>query len=83
MAYIGESGRKLKDRLSEHIGYARSIFPSKTTGIHFNLPGHNISNITITILEKVKYNEEMYRKEREKYHIKKFNTFNNGLNLQS
>ena len=45
-------------------------------------PGHSVSNITITIIEKVKIREESYRKHREKYHINKFNTYYRGLNKQ-
>ena len=64
----------------EHKTYVNSIFPTKATGLHFNLPGHNSENITITIIEKVKYNNEDYRLEREKFHIRSFNTYYNGLN---
>ena len=78
--YIGESERSLKIRLLEHKGYIRSIFPTQATGVHFNLPGHSSANMTITILEKIKSHDENYRKEREKYHIKIFNTFYKGLN---
>ena len=53
---------------------------SKATGYHFNLPGHSIANLTVTILEKVKKHDEQYRKQREKYFIKKFNTYYKGLN---
>ena len=50
------------------------------TGYHFNLPGHSVSDLTVTILEKVRYNTEAYRKERENPLISKFDTFYNGLN---
>lgn len=80
LRYIGETNRTLRKRLSEHLGYTRSILPTKSTGIHFNLPGHKSENITITILEKMKNSDEDYRKERESYLIRKFNTYNNGLN---
>ena len=51
-------------------------------GEHFNMPGHSLSNMIVTVLEKVKTIDEMYRKEREKYFIMKFNTYYKGLNRQ-
>ena len=55
---------------------------SQPTGLHFNLPGHSLANLTITVLEQAKRNSEEYRKEREKYFIRKFNTFYKGMNRQ-
>ena len=78
--YIGESERVLKNRLAEHIGYVKSKNINQPTGEHFNLPGHTLSNMNILILEKVKNFNTNYRKEREKYLIRKFNTYYNGMN---
>ena len=78
--YIGESYRKLKDRLLEHQGYINNRKLKTATGFHFNQPGHSISNLKISILEKVKSVDLLYRKEREKYLIHKFNTFYKGIN---
>ena len=80
LRYIGESERELKKRTLEHLGYIRNKHLSKATGHHFNLPGHNSSNFTIKVIEKVKKKDIYYRKEREHYLIKKFNTFNKGMN---
>jgi hypothetical protein len=80
--YIGETDRELKDRISEHIGYVNTNKLDKVTGNHFNQPGHSKSNMKITIIEKVKSEETQYRKEREKFLIRKFNTFYCGLNLK-
>ena len=80
--YIGKSERSLRDRISEHIGYVRSKKLDKSTGAHFNLPGHSLANLTATILEKVRSNDIYYRKEREAYQIRKFNTFYSRLNLR-
>ena len=46
------------------------------------VPGHSISNMKVTIVERVKKNDDQYRKEREKYFINKFNTFYRGINRQ-
>ena len=82
MKYVGETKRILKFRLAEHRGYVTSKDESKPTGEHFNTPGHSLSDMTITVLEKVKSSDTLYRKEREKYFIRKFNTFYKGLNRQ-
>jgi len=58
----------------------RSKKLNEPTGEHFNMPGHELANLKITILEKMKTNNIIYRKERESYLIRKFNTFNRGMN---
>jgi hypothetical protein len=74
--YIGETKRSLAKRLSEHRGFLTSMFPTKTTEIHFNQLGHSsVSDVRITILEKMKTSDESNRKERESYLINKFNTY--------
>ena len=78
--YIGETERKFIKRVYEHIGYARNKVISQTTGYHFNLPGHSTEDMKFSIIEKVKKNDSTYRKEREKYHINKFNAHYDGMN---
>ena len=80
--YIGETDRELADRFSDHRGYVKNKHLNQPTGFHFNQPGHDISDMTVIVLEKVKKNDEIYRKQREKYLINKFNTFRNGMNQQ-
>ena len=70
----------MKDRLGNHKGYINNNHWNQPTGHHFNKPGHSIDNLTITILEKVKKVNTTYRKEREKYLIRKFNTHYAGMN---
>ena len=82
MKYIGETKRIMKFRLADHRGYISNQDETKATGQHFNSPGHSLSDLTITILEQVRSNDDLYRKEREKYFIRKFNTFYKGLNRQ-
>ena len=50
------------------------------TGRHFNLKGHSLSNMNVTVLENVKKKDIYYRKERESYFIRKFNTYYEGMN---
>ena len=78
--YIGQTERKLKDRICEHIGYIKSKKLNEATGAHFNLPGHSVANMSVTVIEKSKKQDNNYREERETYLIRKCNTFYNGIN---
>ena len=80
--YIGETERRLRDRISEHKTYITNDMKSKATGEHFNKPGHSVRDLRVVVLEKVKKIDENYRKEREKYMINMFDTYYNGLNRQ-
>ena len=62
-----------------YVKYVVNKQVDKATGAHFNLPGHSLSHMKFTILEQVKVNSDNYRKERERYFIQKFNTYNKGL----
>ena len=50
------------------------------TGDHFNKKGHSLSDLEVIILEQVPSQDPLYRKERERYLIRKFNSFYNGMN---
>ena len=80
--YIGESGRIMRARLAEHRGYINNQVIGITTGDHFNLPGHSLAHMKVTILEKVRNSNPDYRREREKYFINRFNTFYEGMNKE-
>ena len=77
--YIGESKQSIKHRLAEHRGYIVNNRVDKATGAHFNSPGHSLANMKCTVLDQEKFNDTLYRKEREKCFINKFNTKNRGL----
>ena len=55
----------------------------RATGAHFNLPGHSLADLKITILEQVKKTDIDYRKEREHYFINMFDAYHKGMNRQS
>ena len=84
------SGRCLEDvwRVStgclngnlEHKGYVINEKINKTTGEHYNSKGHKVSDMRVTILEKIFSLDTAFRKEREKFHIMKMNTRYKGLN---
>ena len=80
MQNIGETERSLQKRFNEHKQYVISRQKSKATGLHFNLPGHSVSDMKVTILEKVHSLDPLVRKEREELYIRKFNTKYKGLN---
>ena len=80
--YIGETQRSLQDRIAEHRGYIVNQHRAKATGEHFNLPGHQLSDMRVTVLEKIK-NNTLYRKQREQMWIQNFNTKYRGLNKKS
>ena len=77
--YIGETGRMVKARLSDHCGYISNQVIGVATEDHFNLPGHSLADLSITVLERVKKNDENYRKKRGKYFINKLNTHYKGI----
>ena len=80
MQYVGESERSLQDRFSELRGYVTHQNLTKATGYHFNLPGHSVSDMRVTILEKIHSGDPLVRKEREELYIRQLNTKYKGLN---
>ena len=78
--YIVETERTLKDRVCEHLGYINTKKTNQPAGYHFNLPGHSKQDMKVTILEKQYKSDPEYRKERESFLIRKFNTFRRGMN---
>ena len=81
--YVGETSRSLQERFSEHLGYVKNKHLNKVTGEHFNLKGHNHSDMKISIMEKLHSNSDQYRKQREKMFITKFNTKYKGMNRKT
>ena len=77
--YVGETERKVEDRISEHRGYIFRKEKKFTTGEHFNQPGHSLANMKFTILEAVKKKDPLNRKKREIYQIRKLNSFDNEM----
>ena len=82
MKYFGETKRMLTFRLADHGGYINNQDETQATEKHFISPGQSLADLSIIVLEKVKKSDDLYRKEREKYFIRKFNTFYRGLNRQ-
>ena len=83
MQYIGETDRSLQDRFSEHKGYVANHRLHKATGHHFNPPGHKISDMEVSIVEKIFNTDAQFRKTREKLMIRNFNTKYKGMNRKT
>ena len=83
MQYVGESERSLQSRFSEHKSYVMNQKINKATGQHFNQKGHKVSDMRVSILEKIFSSDAGVRKEREKYFISKMNTKYKGMNKVS
>ena len=78
--YIGQSGREMRQRWKEHLSYVRDNV--RSTGTHFNLPGHDISHMSFSVLEIVRRDSRQYRETREELYIDKFETKYRGMNNQ-
>ena len=81
--YVGETKRFLKFRVDDHRGYISNRKIDQATGEHFSLPGHILADLSVTALERVKRNNILYRKEREEYFIRLFDTYNRGINKKT
>ena len=64
---MGKTGKSLERRLANHRGYVLFTITDRATGAHFNMPGHSLADLKITILEQGKKADMNYRKEREHY----------------
>ena len=53
---------------------------TKAIGEHFNQPGYSLADMSVTAKEQVRVNITLKRKGREKYVIRMFDTYTNGLN---
>ena len=62
--------------------FARAL-KHKATGDHFNLPGHRLADMEVTIIERIFNEDPQFRKQREQIWIETFNTKYKGLNRKS
>ena len=80
--YIGYTHQEFRERMCQHLGYVRNKLLNKATGQHFNLPGHSKNYMKFPIIEKVRSSDPLYGREREKLHIRRFNSFYGGINRE-
>ena len=78
--YIGETEKQIETQIRQHLGYIRNKDTRQSTGFHFNSKGHSQDDFKFTVLEQSNSSDLVYRKEREKYLIKEFNSYYRGLN---
>lgn len=64
--YVGETGRRHRDRFPEHIGDINSG-AAKPVAVHFCLPGHTTKHVQVQVIEHCKKQTTHFRKGREKY----------------
>ena len=81
--YIGETNKTINQRFQQHKGYVNNKKTDKATGAHFNLPGHSVSDMRISVVEKIYNPDNFFRKEREKFYINKFHSKLKGLNRKT
>ena len=51
--YIGETGRRLGDRIREHLRHVRNNTTSSDVSIHFNADGHDINDLSVLVIKSV------------------------------
>ena len=78
--YVGATQKTLAQRFCQHRGYLRNSKLDQLTGRHFDLPGHSMANMKVTIIEKIHSNDPQMRKTRERLYIQNFNTYYKGMN---
>ena len=72
----------LWSRIADHHGYVSRADTDKATGAHVTQSGHSLADLRESILENTRGKSTMYRKEREHYYTRKFDTFYKGLTKQ-
>ena len=80
--YIGQTSRRVRDRLLEHRRDIKQNEPDKSgVAEHFNQTGHTLDDLQIFPLLQLRDTRESVRRAKEKYLIDLANTLApNGLN---
>ena len=65
MQYVGETSRPLADRVNDHLSCIR-LRKKTPVGLHFNLPGHRLTDFSVTGIERFPENSAAeFRKTKE------------------
>jgi len=64
MQYVGETGRSLRDRITDHVSCIKLKKPTPI-GLHFNQAGHGLKHFTILAIEQFDENSEAIRHMKE------------------
>ena len=79
IVYVGETGNTVYERMQNHLSCIRNK-KQDVVPIHFNQQDHNINDFKIIGIEKIN-KSWIYRKEKEKFWMKKIGTLNEqGMN---
>ena len=80
LVYVGETGVSLYERFQNHLSAIRSNKDEPIPN-HFNNNNHDVSDLGIVGIEKIKQNDILLRKAKETFWIRKFETVQpKGLN---
>ena len=74
------SYKPLSLRMGEHKGYVNNKKLEKAIGFHFSQKNHSLSDMKVSIIEKIYNKNRFYLLEKEKHYIRKFNTKYKGMN---
>ena len=77
--YIGEC-KDFYKRMLQHLSHARCSRQDKAIGEHFSNNNHKLSDMTLTVIERLTRNDIRYRKTKESIHIEQWNLKYRGLN---
>ena len=91
--YIGCTQRMLKTRFAEHVGSATQpsqVDTVKPVGVHFRLPGHTHSDMSVVPIEHVRSKDKFILEARERYWMEQYKSIKqlslleieHGLNLK-
>ena len=79
--YVGETGQRIKDRVTGHRCDINKKNPTLVSK-HFNSDGHSVMDLECIPIEKIRSNNIEIRKKREKYWRYQLKThFPDGLNV--
>ncbi|XP_074974844.1 endothelin-3 isoform X1 [Caretta caretta] len=80
--YIGQTGQSLRKRINGHKPDIKNYDIQKPVGEHFNLPGHSITDLKVTILQQKNFKKRLQRETAELELICKLDTIKLGLNKE-
>ena len=78
--YIGQTSQPLRKRINGHKSDIRNGNVQKPVGEHFNLPGHSIKDLKVTVVQQKPFKNKIQREAAELEFICKFDSVRLGLN---
>ena len=81
--YIGETERRLGDRIREHLRDIKNKHTNKQVAVHFNSDGHSVKDLKVQVLYQ-NMKDNFSRKAKESFFIRKLGTlFPGGMNMDA